>query len=237
MMPDLTASDWRALRSLPHSVRHSVWVRVLPSRAGQSIRAGSLWQLKRLARLSPDLWMLRDKSGAVVDWRDFAVRLDDAARVHAVARNLSDEGDAHAAIAATLRKAAGLLIRDDAQTDPLLHGLFGVLAHMRPDVFKPYDPKHWIQEREPRLSAFLRATADLFDGTLGVRVHGLHRLDEGTQVTGVDGAAALAAKQLVAVMRACSGRPQSRWVNHIVQVYHPNATAGKDWADAARHSA
>lgn len=191
------------------------------------LRAHSRGILDRLRQLPPELWGISNE----VNRR--ASELDAIARVQPIARAPRKEKLAHVAIATSLRRSAKLL-REDGQTDPWFPGSIVMANRMTDDAFKAFLPTPGVQVNDKaRLSLFLRALADAFEGET-VRFYGLHAQREGQRV-GVEGAATAAFVRIGDFLERFTGRPHEALTGEIVATYYPAATKDRDRARTRRN--
>lgn len=188
-----------------------------PANGEPGCRGLSRRRAERLLRLPADLWQLN------IDWRRYTIEMDQLASVPVVDRTLSDEINQHASIALELRNAAQKL-KGQGQADPMFAGVMTYLRHYGGGTFGEHAVllRRCLTTDDPRLSDFLRAVADWFEGDK-VRSYGLHRLDGGVQKKGPKGAAAVAFDGLCDFLEARTGTPSTRLVTQIVRAYHPLA--------------
>ena len=208
---------WAVLRSVASQNRCAP-----PSNRKADLRWWPRKTLERLARIDPALWNQN------IEWRLHANELDQCANVQPIKRALSKERQSHAQISAALRKAANLL-RKENQIDPLLYGTISLLAtHIDPEKFKNFQGHRQPVADEPRLSDFLKATADWIEGDV-IKSWGVHRLDNGRQAIGPKGAAIESAARVRWFFMKHTGKPQDDLMEKVVSAYYPDVE-GRDWA-------
>ena len=198
-----------------------------PLNRDPSLRVYSRATLERLKKLPPAVW---DISAEVMRR---APELDTIARIEPIARTPTKERLAHEAIATSLRRTAKLL-REDGQLDPWFPGSIVMANRLADDAFKAFLPGPGVRlDQGARLSLFLRALADAFEGDT-VRFYGLHVQREGQQA-GVEGAATAAFIRISHFFESVTGRPHEVLTADIVEVYYPGATKGRDRARTRRN--
>jgi hypothetical protein len=191
------------------------------------LRAYSRATLERLKKLPPAVWDISDEV------RRRAPELDTIARIEPIARTPTKEKIAHEAIATSLRRTAKLL-REDGQLDPWFPGSIVMANRLADDAFKAFVPGPGVRlDQGARLSLFLRALADAFEGD-AVQFYGLHVQREG-QRAGVDGAATAAFVRISEFFEAVTGKPHEGLTTEIVEIYFPGATKDRDRSRTRRN--
>lgn len=217
-------------RSLPFPVLRAVAQNnrfAPPLNRDHSLRAYSRAALERLKKLPPALWEIN----AEVMRR--APELDTIARLEPIARTPAKERLAHEAIATSLRRTAKLL-REDGQLDPWFPGALVMANRLADDAFKAFIPGPGVRlDQGARLSLFLRALADAFEGDT-IQFHGLHVQREG-QRSGVEGAATAAFVLISEFFEKVTGKPHEALTAEIVEVYYPCAAKHRDRARTRRN--
>lgn len=198
-----------------------------PSNRDPSLRAHSRAVLDRLRRLPPAVWEINTE----VQRR--AYELDTIARIKPIPRSPTKEKNSHEAIAVSLRRTAKLL-QEDGQADPWFPGSLVMANRLADDAFKAFLPRSGDRvEKSARLSLFLRALADAFEGET-VRFYGLHVQHEG-QRAGVEGAATAAFIRISEFFETVTGRPYEALTAEVVEVYYPDADKERDRARTRRN--
>lgn len=211
-----TELPWGVRRGIVAMYRYQPPANRYPQFRNQSRRVAA-----QLSRLDPRVWELP------IEWRVEATVLHACAAQKPVHRKLSEEKTHHAKIANSLRKTANLL-RTEGQCDPVLIGFIDVISRHYSDKLHSFRELRAFGHEEARLSDFLRAAADSFEGEK-VRIYGIHRTGPESDRTGVAGAAIRAAAALREFFLSKTGRPHNELMQGIVAAYFPEVEE-RDWA-------